>query len=360
MSAIPSDFENVNPLLYTFRDYHTTIQPYFIIVAQFFILEFSLRLWDRVMYDTWLMPSEFISIERDERLSAPRVPYRPQPQPRPRPPPPKPTNVFSISTIHILLKQDQWSVKTKNVKKIPTFDLYDLIIFALPLLAHAIWYCYVQSNCMTGEFATLWRCYNLFGYRIYNYMFTPFTSFSFTFISKCILLYKKRKQPRSRNPPKKLWRRILSGIIFYISFATSILTFVFVGGMVLPFLFTNAIPMAFLYSFMVAIFAYLVSVITVLLKFFAFTARKISGTKQNKSLRSRIGRLRYKPQLVLQAALRLFPHLMSVLFNLSQYFYYGEDYWAAITREANSRDPSSFFSKFNTGDQIGHTVLTTI
>lgn len=355
-STIPNDYLNGNPLLYTFRDYHTTIQPYFIIISQFFIHDFSLRLWDRVIYGTWQLPMEFIEVERDAG-PVPPSPIEPEYFPRQAP-----RESFTVSTIFILQEWKKLSLKTKKGKKLPTFDLYDALVDALPLLAHAIWYCYVQSNCGSGDFATTWNCYNLFGYRIYNYIFSSFTAFAFTFISKLILMRNRHRAnlPMAYKMKKQSWRRVCSGIIFFFSLTVSTITFLFVGALVLPYLFTNALPMVVIYSFMVAIYAYVVSVVTVLLKGYTFVTRRAAETPGKGFFKRQLVKLHYRPQLVLQAGMRLLPYLVTILFNLSQYFYYGEDYWIAIGREAVSRDPSTYFKQLSDASNIGHLILTSI
>ncbi|CAF1663792.1 unnamed protein product [Adineta ricciae] len=154
-SSIPYDYQQANPLLYTFRDYHTGIQPYFILPVQFLIFDLTLRFWDRAMYGTWLLPSEFIEVSADEKVGIPPSPgplLSPLPSPRVRVIfVPQRQNIFSLSTIFFAQDYKKLSVKTKKAKHIPIFDLYDLLFSVTPLLAHAIWYCIIQSNCMSAH-----------------------------------------------------------------------------------------------------------------------------------------------------------------------------------------------------------------
>ncbi|UJR19505.1 hypothetical protein I4U23_022634 [Adineta vaga] len=354
-SSIPPDYQNANPLLYTFRDYHTGIQPYFILPIQFLIFDLSLRFWDKAIYDTWLLPSEFIEIRRDEGVE--------MPPPRPPPPPPSPIrpqlprrlqqtqrrirlifvprhqNVFSLSTLLFAQDYKKLSIQTKKTKHIPIFDLYDLLFSVVPLVAHAIWYCVIQSNCMSGENATPWNCYNLFGYRIYNYIFSPFVSFSFNFFSKLILAIQKRRQRISLFERKQKWRRIAVMIIFFTTLISSILTFLFVGALVLPFFFTNALPMVIIYAFMVMTYAYILTVINLFLKFYT-TVRGRAFSLEDENLnfiKRQMKKLHNHRQLVMQA-----------------------DYLGAISREAEKRDPTAYFGRAQNSSQIGHTVLSSV
>ncbi|UJR24480.1 hypothetical protein I4U23_005855 [Adineta vaga] len=356
-TSIPSDYQNGNPLLYTFRDYHTGIHPYFILPIQFLIFDFSLRFWDKAVYDTWLLPMEFIEIQRDEEPE-------PLPQRRHRQiiqSPPKPQNSFSISSLFFVEHYKKVSIKTKTKgKTIPIYDLYDLIFSCLPLLAHAIWYCVIQSNCMSGDNATLWNCYNLFGYRIYNYLLSPFISFTFNFISKTILIIQKRREGISIFQRKQKWRRITVIIIFFLSLIVSIITFLFVGGMILPYFFTNAFPMIIIYCFIVFIYIYIFTVINIFLKCYTITTGRVFSLKNEKLnfYQRIIKKLHYNRLVFVHLSLRLFPYLMSILFNLSQYFYYGETFWNSLSREASSRDPTAFFDRSGNSSQLAHTALS--
>ncbi|CAF1489403.1 unnamed protein product, partial [Adineta steineri] len=331
-SSIPYGYQNSNPLLYTFRDYHTGIQPYFIIASQFLIFEFSLRFWDKAVYGTWLLPEEVIIVERVKNPPSGRR------RPTTHLPPTITTqitqNSFTASTVFIFQEFKKLSLKTKNTEKLPTFDLYDVVYSALALLAHAIWYCYIQSNCMSGQYATIWNCYNLFGYRVYNYLFGPFTSLAFNFISKLIILREHGIIKLLHR--KQKWRKTLAMIIFYPSLVLSAITFVFVGALILPYLFTNAIPMMIIYAFIAMTYAYIVILIVLALRVYTvFTGHVFSFEGDNLGFFKRqMKKYHYQRQLVIQAGLRLLPYLMTILFNLSQYFYYGDSFLDALVREA--------------------------
>ncbi|CAF1438414.1 unnamed protein product, partial [Adineta steineri] len=354
-SSIPYGYQNSNPLLYTFRDYHTGIQPYFIIVSQFFIFEFSLRFWDKAVYGTWLLPGEVIIVERAKNPPIGRL------HPISQLPPTTSTqitqNSFTASTVFIFQEFKKLSLKTKNTEKLPTFDLYDVVYSALALLAHAIWYCYIQSNCMSGQYATIWNCYNLFGYRVYNYLFSPFTSLAFNFISKLIILREHGIDKLLHR--KQKWRKTLAMIIFYPSLVLSAITFVFVGALILPYLFTNAIPMMIIYAFIAMTYAYIVTLITLAIQSYTvITGHVFSFEGDNLGFFKRqMKKYHYNPQLVIQAGLRLFPYLMTILFNLSQYFYYGGSFLGSLTSEADSRDPTLYFGRVSNSSIIAHTIL---
>ncbi|CAF1277174.1 unnamed protein product [Adineta ricciae] len=136
MSATSSTAPTVNPALIANQDYHTGIQPYFLLPIQFLFYDFSLRFWDKAVYNTWFLPGELIEVikiedddEEEESIST------------------SSRNFLTISTIYILQELKKFSYKTTTKKKVPTFDLFDVFFSVLPLLAHTIWYCIVQSSC---------------------------------------------------------------------------------------------------------------------------------------------------------------------------------------------------------------------
>jgi hypothetical protein len=76
------------------------------------------------------------------------------------------------------------SIYKKFSKKVQ-FNIKDCV-HSLPLLGHAIWYCIKQPSCMSLEDATTWNCYNIFGYQLYNYIFSSYFHFSCNFLIKCL------------------------------------------------------------------------------------------------------------------------------------------------------------------------------
>ena len=233
----------------------------------------------------------------------------------------------------------------------------DLLFIAIPSLAHSVWYCFIQSSCTSVEGGTVWNCYNIFGYRLYNYIFDDYISFLDQFISKLILMYGSNENENIQDQGIRKWRHILSRTIHYISLCFSIITFLFVGALIVPYLFTNILPMIFKYIFFTIVYIYILTVIrfvmqyvcTVVLRYRFIFASRLHGKFGDPH------------QIIMKAAITLFPLIMSILFNFSQYIYYGEDYLQTMNNEYQSRDPQSYFEQIrNTRSQVVHTILTTI
>ncbi|CAF1678629.1 unnamed protein product [Adineta ricciae] len=346
---------NSNPLLNTFQNEDTAIQPYFIVVAQFLFFEICFRLWNRFIYGTWLLSSDFIDIRIIPSSSRPSIRKKISP-----------IRIFSPfdNQKAILLKTND---DLEEHKKKPTFDLFDIVFSCLPLIGHAIWYCIIQgtSDCKSAGHGTTWNCYNLFGYRVYNYLFDPFSMFAFEYISKWIILRDKRLHHIPWIVRKQNSRRILVKIIFYSSMVISTITFVFVAALLFPYIFTNVIPMTAIYSFIVIIYVYIVTIYTCFLKLFTFISKKIfkSDDKNDELPRIQVAvkKYYYKRRLIIRFAVRWSPHLIPFLYNLSQYFYYnGGDYIDALNQEASSRYVHGYFERMTNSSQIAHTILTTL
>jgi hypothetical protein len=213
---------------------------------------------------------------------------------------------------------------------------------------------------MSAEGGSTWNCYNIFGYRLYNYIFTSYTDFLGNFISKMRLTfgnYEKETEDKAKN--KVL--HILSRIIFYTSLSFSIVTFFFVGGLLLPYLLTNVIPMTIVYINIVVIYIFVVALIMFLILCLEFFIAIITYERESTAGSLILRILRYARLFTFTYGLRLFPNILSILFNLSQYLYYGEDYYQALTDEYISRDPTTFIQNLqNQTSQVAHTILDTI
>ena len=368
-SSIPRIYQNANPLLYTLRDSNTGIQPYWVVVLQFFVFEISLRSWNRAVYGSWLLPRDYIIVHlpildqggvrnKPRTISTPSITTRTISTPsittrttRTNP------NAFTVSTIYILQCQKKWGIEMSRKKNKPKFDLSDLLFTSIPLLAHSVWYCYIQSSCTSVEGGTVWNCYNVFGYRLYNYIFSDYLNFLDQFISKLTIMYKDHVNENIQYQGIRKWRHILSRIIYHISQFFSIITFLFVGALIVPYLFTNILPMIFTYIFFVVVYIYALAIIMLVMQYVCVAVQGyqfIFAEKLHKIFRD-------EHQIVMKAAIKLFPYVMSILFNFSQYIYYGEDYLQTMNNEYQSRDPQSYFEQMRTEpEQVWHTVLTTI
>ncbi|CAF1048227.1 unnamed protein product [Adineta ricciae] len=362
-TSIPYFYRDANPLLYSLRDDNTVIQPYFLFPLQFLFFDLTLRCWDRLVYGTWYLPGELIEIELVDRKATTIMSGTEIDQP-----------LLSEISVYILVPfKGLFSRKKKTPKQIlrvnlrkeakeMTFDLYDIIFGCIPLFAHTIWYIIIHTDCSSAAYSSTWNCYNLFGYRIYNYIFDSYTDFAYCFLSKLYFYRRNKDAYNFIQSRKKPWRRILSKVIFWIAFVISIITFIFPGAIILPYLFTNVIPMLVIYAFISMAYAYVVTVVTLFLHYYTAITGRVFDFKSEELtwVKRQMKKLRHNPRFVISFGVRIFPYVMTIMFNLSQFIYYGGDFWTSLTREADFRDPSRYFASMSQASQIFHTILTTI
>ncbi|CAF0758864.1 unnamed protein product [Adineta steineri] len=141
------------------------------------------------------------------------------------------------------------------------------------------------------------------------------------------------------------------------------ITWLFPGALMLPYVFTHILPMAFAYMFMIIIYIALWSAIYF---FMVYIFAAMPGVKILCCL--------YLPRSLLQPYYRIaftlntialsiytFPILLTVLYNYSQYLYYGENYIQTMSNEYNSRDTATYLAIFrNSVNEKLHTLLNFI
>ncbi|CAF1487732.1 unnamed protein product [Adineta ricciae] len=360
IGPIPIHYQNANPLLYTLAQDHTNIQPYWIMILQIAGLHLFSRLRHLFKYGVFSTTLE-IGLLRWAVLyqlkTVNNVLQR--------------VDDFVGNFVHNSesarerfikemerIKSHTHETNEKFYKKID-FDLIDYIIHGLPTLGHAIWYCYIQSSCMSAEQATPWNCYNAFGYRLFNYVFVSYWNFSFVFYVQLIAFI--FKDAHNLNLPKKKQPK---SIIKYVSFVITVglyfITWAFAGALLLPYMFTHVIPMAFAYGFMVVIYFCLwgavlfsTQILAELPKFtrivfYIFLPRSLTGAFYS------ISAALYSTALFINT----FPILLTVFYNYSQYLYYGENFIYTMSNEFNSRDTEIYFAIFrNSVNEKLHSLL---
>ncbi|CAF3133434.1 unnamed protein product [Rotaria socialis] len=350
-STTPTAYQYANPLLYTLRDYHTDIDPYWIIFLRFVSLQFSLRLWNRAVYGEWSTPVEFI-VDAPEHDSSDKPSTIEVTSMEPLGRRLSPT----ISTVYILQDFKKKKKKKEKKKKQPTFDLFDSFYYCIPLLGHAGWYCYIQSSCMSATDGTTWNCYNVFGYRLYNYLFEQYANFAIGYLTK--LFFLKYGNKKEEVEKKSKFRRICSRFAFYLSASISTVTFVFIGSLVVTFFFTNIIPMICTYFF---IFAMYLGLCTTVLYFgVLFIDRHLAASSDQELTAFELFRRKYRHPLKAHLlSIQLFIYIVPTFYNYSQYIYYGQDFYQAITNEFASRDSQQYIDqRLNQTSGWGHTLLS--
>lgn len=411
---IPISIKNANPLLFTLPQENMNIQPYWIMLAQVIVVQAFSRMVNRFSVGVWWTTVEIGLIIWLIKFYTDILPklldlINSLLMATTAPPPPLrshpriiayfiPTNVQRIQhgkdVSHIPEqssgnKQEnaKLKVKVKKLYKKLQFNFMDLIIFCGPIFAHSIYYCQIQSSCMSAEDATIWNCYNAFGYRLYNYVFVSYFHFCSSFVIKYLYRNKCKEMAMTKitepiepiekpskfktwweklplkkwwekSPLKKWWEKLSlkkwwkesplkkwweesplkkrwDKINYHLSLWSSIITCLFVGALLLPYLLTHAIPMMIAYIFMYAI--YFAATAFVLFPIF------LTNLPYNTRFISIENSIGVSSLFIGAWILYTFPILISTTFNYSQYLYYGEDYFTTMTNEYNSRDTTTFF-----------------
>ena len=243
-------------------------------------------------------------------------------------------------------------------------------ISCLLTLGHAIWYCVIQSKCIdsSSSIATPWNCYNALGYRLFNYVFVSYFTTTLDCVYKAYMLGYKEIMEIDAKRGSFRW------IMHYATLITISLALIFTTCLMLPFVLTNVLPMFIIYIWMCVIYiglcVYLVFSGFKLHKDVKDLPAKVKSNQLNKEKDSDQHEFcsfmfgsNEIPQvglcMLLAMTITTFPILLSIFFNYTQFFYYGESYLKSIEDDHISRDTMNYFNGMkNSTEQILHSVLT--
>jgi hypothetical protein len=359
MGNYNSSTTNVNPLLITTAADQINIQPYWIVVAELIVLQLTQRIWHHFKYKTWFTTLEIaglMHIFKNDPADVNDPDFNKTKC--------SPTSKKNKGKVKLTPHQNRLLI-LRSMIAIDYFDAINCII----LFAQAIWYCVIQSSCenLSSATATPWNCYNAFGYRLYNYIFV---SYSTTTLN---VVYKTYMQGYAEIIKTDAKRDSFSWVIHYASLITIVVTLGFDTCLLFPFILTHVVPMFVIYIWMSIIYI----TVCVYLTVYGFLAyeeieeieerpAKIKAKEIRKSQRSYetqccsfMFRPNELPQVLISILLALlittFPILLSIFYNYTQYFYYGETYIMSIADDFNARDTNRYFSVLqNSTNQILH------
>ncbi|CAF1402911.1 unnamed protein product [Adineta ricciae] len=356
---IPIYHQNANPLLYTLDQDHMNIQPYWIMILQIAAFQLFSRFRHLIKYRVFSTTLEIgllrWAILKQLKTVKPLV---------------EKFDVFFGNALHNpgliraelinemeRIKRNTHKTNERFYRKID-FNIIDYIFHGLPVLGHAIWYCIIQSSCMSAERATPWNCYNAFGYRLFNYVFVSYWNFSSVFYVQLMAFV--LKDVHKLNLPKKKPKSIIKYVIYTITIGLYFITWAFAGALLLPYMITHVIPMAFAYGFMVVIY------ICLWVAFLCFSQILAALPKMTRIIfyifLPRSLESAFYPISAFLYSLALFsytfPILLTVFYNYSQYLYYGENFIYTMSNEFNSRDTETYFAIFrNSVNEKLHSLL---
>ncbi|CAF1382396.1 unnamed protein product [Rotaria magnacalcarata] len=292
-----------NPLLYSLPSGRITLEPYWMILAQFVLLQFGQRLWNRVWYKTWFLQLELVVM-------------------------------FG------------WAYRSTETSVQYNFELDFFDAFqTLWYMSHFVWYCILQGSCMSATNADTWRCFNIFGYVLTNYVTPSAVSLSInigTKLSWCLKAFKGNQYSQTQ--------KALLGLLGFWCYVPTIAYM----SVFLVYINVNILPMFACYEWLVLIWLIGVGLIGVMIGVLLLTC------PINRELVEIFKFGRFLLAMLISFESTMGVYLCVLLYNYSQYWYFGDTYIHAIVSEYESRDTNTYFQVLkNSSEQIAHTVLAT-
>jgi hypothetical protein len=358
MGNYNSSTVNINPLLITVSADQINIQPYWIVVVELIALQLTQRIWHHFKYKTWFTTLEIAGLMHVFK-NDPGDLNDPESKTNKNNYFTKKSNGKGKLTPH----QNRLLV-LRSMIAIDFFDAINCII----LIAQAIWYCIIQSSCqnLSSPTATPWNCYNVFGYRLYNYIFVSYSTTTLNIVYKTYMQGFWKVINTDHKKGSCDW------IMHYITLIIIVVTLFFDTCLLFPFILTHVIPMFVIYIWMSIIYIS-VCIYFIASGFLAYEEIEDMPEKFHpKEIRHKprqyetqccsfMFRPKELPQVAISMILALlittFPILLSIFYNYTQYFYYGETYINSINDDYNARDTNRYFSIIqNSTQQILHSA----
>jgi len=349
---------NVNPILGTFPPDEINIQPYWLVVLQLLVAQFGQRIWNYIRYKTVFTTLEIVGLIRIYRNRlAKNTTDRSVP-------------VAFVSNKNVMTDEERLT----QLRSMLAIDFFNALS-CLSTLGHTIWYCIIQSTCLQSHssIATHWNCYNALGYRLFNYIFVSYFTTTLDCVYKAYTLGYKEVMYVDAKRGSCRW------VGHYATLAIIALSLLFTGCILLPFVLTNVIPMFVIYLWMSIIYIGL----CVYLVFTSMTIRNKkkkplplphkTQDKENTN-EEKVNQHGYcssmfttneMPQvaasMLFAMVISTFPILLSIYYNYTQFFYFGESYLKSIENDYLTRDTMNYFNVLaNSAQQSLHLVLNLI
>jgi hypothetical protein len=227
---------------------------------------------------------------------------------------------------------------------------YSVLDFILSLISigHLGYAGYLQTKCSSAVNATQWRCYNAFGYRLYNYVLPSVVAVLVESIIQLVNMVKAHKKDKIDKSTKKYmssckWFLLISSIVMN---ALAVLVFI-------PFFISNVVPMLIAYCWI------LLPILGGLVVLYAtFVTSVINAIKQCQDCGC-VYCLKFFGTHFL-VGLQVFGCLvLGMAYNYSQYSFFGTSYKEVMWSEYQSRDTINWFNTLtNNSDLLIHNLLT--
>ncbi|CAF1333158.1 unnamed protein product [Adineta ricciae] len=217
-------------------------------------------------------------------------------------------------------------------------DILDFLLL-LPQFAHFIWYCFQQPKCMSYPSATIWKCYNIFGYKMANFI-----------IPQCWNSFTNVIPKLFDSPSTSSWEKYLKGPVITMN---SILVVVS-----LAYIFTNIIPMCGAYVWIFIIYLIFVGVLGGIILSFPESRREemTHPLRYHQDHQSKTERFLHG--FIYTIIFVLGFYIAPTMYNYSQYLYFGDTYLHSIVAEYRSRNTELYLEDLKVTEAIGHLTLS--
>ncbi|CAF1132923.1 unnamed protein product [Adineta ricciae] len=248
--------------------------------------------------------------------------------------------------IYIALELSILGTKRTGVS-LPKYSVLDFIL-SLISVGHFGYAIYLQTKCTNQSKATAWRCYNAFGYQLYNYVLPSLISVLVeAFVQLGNMIKASKVDPNhqvKRNPVNYIkWALLISTIVLN--------SLVFVAF--IPFFISNVFPMLIAYSWvLICVLAALV------LAYATFITVVVNALRQCADCGCVYFLKFFGTHCVV--GLQVFGCLvLSMAYNYSQYSFFGADYTSVIWCEYQSRDTTIWYQRLtNDSESLIQNLLT--
>jgi hypothetical protein len=214
-------------------------------------------------------------------------------------------------------------------------------------VGHFGYACYLQTKCSSAAYSDGWRCYNAFGYRLYNYVLPSMVAVLVEAFIQLANMIKASKDPKNQIRENKL--NCVKWALLIITITLNCL----VCLAFIPFFISNVLPMIIAYCWV------LLSILVILVLVYAiFISVVVNAITRCRDCGCVYCLKFFGTHCVV--GIQVFGCLVfSMAYNYSQYSFFGASYSDVIWCEYQSRDTAFWYKSLTTdSEMLVHNLLT--
>ncbi|UJR10993.1 hypothetical protein I4U23_015177 [Adineta vaga] len=248
--------------------------------------------------------------------------------------------------IYIALELSILGTKRTGVS-LPKYSILDFILSMISM-GHFGYAIYLQTKCSTAANATGWRCYNAFGYQLFNFVLPSIIAVLIeAFIQLANMIKAGKEDPKNK---------VKSNAMNYVKWTLLIITIVLNSLVFLafiPFLISNVLPMLIAYSWV--LFPLLAALVLIYATFITIV---VNAFRQCEGCGCIYFWKFFGTHCLV--GVQVFGSLVfSMAYNYSQYSFFGADYTSVIWCEFQSRDTIVWYQRLtNDSESLIQNLLT--